>query len=198
MNRFLLSFLLLGTLSATAQDFKPFKVNLSLGYARPSGSGASGGVMFSIEPKYGLSDQIDIGIRAELALMARAYTINGQDANGEIKGAGSYLLTGTYLLSQPNFRPYVGAGVGIFSTASGTFNTVGGSTSTSDAVAGGTKLGGMVRTGFKAGHFNLGLEYNIVPTTKGVILSQGAPGNYESPNSYFTLKLGVDIGGGRL
>ena len=48
----LLTTLLIG-FTAQAQEFKPFKVNISLGAALPSGGG---GVLFALEPKYGIND----------------------------------------------------------------------------------------------------------------------------------------------
>ncbi|MFD2569488.1 hypothetical protein ACFSUS_02525 [Spirosoma soli] len=199
MKRILSFVFVLVALSAAAQEYKPFKFNSSLGYAKPTGSAASGGVLFSLEPKYGLNDQLDLGLRLETAIMARAYTIDGELINGEVKAAGSYLLTGTYLLTQTNFRPYVGLGAGLFTLAS-TEVVIEDETSTNGtSIAGGSKFGGMIRTGFKAGHFNLGLEYNLVPSTTGVAFSsQGVVQTYQSPNSYFSVKLGIDIGGGRL
>lgn len=198
MKTFILSVLVLAAFSATAQEFKPFKINLSVGYAKPAGPGASGGILASLEPKYGLSDRIDLGLRLELAVMARAYQIDGDDAEGEVKGAGSCLLTGNYLLSDGNFRPFVGAGVGLFSVGSSGFTVTNGMGVTNGDVAGGNKFGGMVRAGFKAGHFVLGLEYNLVRSTTGFLTTvPGTNVNYESNNSYFGVKLGVDIGGGR-
>ncbi|GAB3508508.1 hypothetical protein GCM10027341_44400 [Spirosoma knui] len=198
MKRIFSVLLLFVTLSASAQEFKPFKFNISLGYAKPTGPGASGGVLFSLEPKYGVNDQFDIGLRYELAAMARAYTINGQDADGELKAASSFVLTGTYLISTNNFRPYVGVGAGLFSTAATGFTVTGGQGTTDGDIAAGTKFGGLVRAGFKAGHFNFGLEYNLIPKTTGIIGSvSGSNFNYESNNSYFGIKFGVDIGGGR-
>ncbi|OIN57914.1 outer membrane beta-barrel protein [Arsenicibacter rosenii] len=184
--------------SASAQDFQPFKWNLSLGYARPTGAGAGGGLLVSTEPKYGLNDQIDIGLRAEFALMAKAVTINGQQTSGELKGAGSYVLTGTYLLTTTNFRPYVGVGAGLYTVAGTSFTYDDGnqSTNTSDvAVEASRKLGLMGRVGFKAGHFNMGVEYNYVPSTK---ISLMTAQTIKSSNSYVGVKLGFDIGGGRL
>ena len=184
--------------SASAQEFKPFKFNISLGYARPSGSGAAGGVLLSLEPKYGLSDRIDLGLRYELAAMARAFTINGEDAEGELKGSSSFVLTGTYLLSDNNFRPYVGVGAGLFSTASTGVTVSGGQGTTNGDVAAGSKFDGLVRAGFKAGHFNLGIEYNLIPATTGIVSGlSGGTLNYESANSYLGIKFGFDIGGGR-
>ena len=51
--------------SAQSTIFKPFKVDLALGYAIPGGSGSKGGVLFAIEPKYAVNDQMQIGMRIE-------------------------------------------------------------------------------------------------------------------------------------
>ncbi len=184
--------------SASAQEFQPFKLNLSLGYARPTGSGAGGGLLASIEPKYGLNDNFDVGLRAEFALMAKAVSINGQDVSGDIKAAGSYVVTGTYLLGTNNFRPYVGIGAGLYSVAGTSFvyDDNDQSTNTSDVtVEASRKFGLMGRAGFKAGHFNMGFEYNIVPSTQ---ISLTTAQTVKSSNSYIGVKLGFDIGGGRL
>ncbi|QJW89801.1 hypothetical protein HNV11_10635 [Spirosoma taeanense] len=197
MKRILPLLLVLVAFSTQAQNFRPVKFNLSLGYAKPTGSGASGGILASLEPKYGVNDQLDLGLRIELAAMARAYILNGQNTEGEFKAASSYLATGTYLLSQTGFRPYVGVGVGLFTTAGTSLNSNSSTGNTGGSIAVGNKFGGMVRAGFKTGHFNLGLEYNLVPPSKGVLIgSNGLSTNYESANTYFSLKLGVDIGGG--
>ena len=184
-------------LSATAQDFKPFKVNLSLGYARPAGQGASGGILASLEPKYGLTDNLDLGLRAEIAVVARAITINGQDGDMNAKALGSYVLTGTYYLSKANFRPYVGLGAGLYSIAGATVTVTNGQVDDDDledyTVEATNKFGVMARVGFKAGHFNLGVEYNVVPSSKSDIIGQ----SIDSKNAYLGVKLGFDIGGGR-
>ena len=196
MKQILLSLLLLTTLSVSAQEFKPFKVNLSLGYAKPVGAGASGGILLSLEPKYGLSDRVDLGLRYELGLMARPYSIDGVSAESELKGSSSYLITGNYLLSNASFRPFVGAGVGLFTLVNVSFSE--GSGSADGGISGGNKLGAMLRAGFKASHFVLGLEYNLIPKTRGILVgTSGANLNYESPNAYLGVKLGLDIGGGR-
>ena len=65
--------ILIVSLSLTAQDYKPFKVDIALGYASPGGKGAKGGVLFAIEPKYAVMDQINVGLRIEGAVVARGY-----------------------------------------------------------------------------------------------------------------------------
>lgn len=177
---------------AHAQDFKPFKTNLSFGIAKPTGAGASGGILLSMEPKYGLSDQIDVGLRIEGALMGRAVEVAGQMTETELKFAGSYVVTGTYLLTTTRFRPYVGVGAGLYSTGGLSF-----SESDDSGVAFGRKLGAMGRVGFKFGHLNVGAEYNYVPTTKYTVnLTNGTAAAAKANNSYIGIKLGFDIGGG--
>ena len=196
----LLTTLLIG-FAAQAQEFKPFKVNVSLGAALPSGGG---GVLFAVEPKYGINDKIDVGLRLELAAMARATTVNGVTSTGDVQGAASYLLTGNYMLSNNNFRPFVGVGAGLYSIASTAVTVTGtgsGSQTSNGEIAAGSKFGGMVRAGFKAGHFVVGLEYNLIPATNSVLLdSKGTVQvgkTVQSKNSYVGVKIGFDIGGGR-
>ena len=196
----LLTALLVG-FAAQAQEFKPFKVNVSLGLALPSGGG---GVLFSVEPKYGINDRIDVGLRAEVGVMAREVTSNGITSTGSIQGAGSYVLTGNYMLSTNNFRPFVGVGAGLYSIAGTSFASTGsGSGQTSNgSIAAGNTFGGMVRAGFKTGHFVVGLEYNLIPATNSVLLDNTGKvqvgKTVQSANSYLGVKVGFDIGGGRL
>lgn len=192
----LLTTLLIG-FAAQAQEFKPFKVNVSLGAALPSGGG---GVLFAVEPKYGINDRIDVGLRIEGAAMARAIVVNGNTTSGDLQFAASYLLTGNYMLSTNNFRPFVGLGAGLFTVASTGFSENGGQ-STNGTIAAGNVFGGMARVGFKAGHFLLGVEYNLVPNTTSALFDSNGQiqigKTVQSKNSYVGVKVGFDIGGGR-
>jgi outer membrane protein X len=181
------------SLSLTAQDYKPFKVDLALGYAIPGGKGAKGGVLFAVEPKYAVMDQLNLGLRMEAAVVARGYagTNIEEDMEVDVKASGSYLLTGDYFFtSNRSFRPFGGIGAGIYTIA-------GASISADDetaAVGSDSKFGGLVRTGFEAGHFRLGIEYNLVPKKK---LTTDGAGYIESKNGYIGIKVGATIGGGR-
>jgi hypothetical protein len=188
------------SLSANSQEkeaagLKPFKVDVSVGYAMPGGEGSKGGVLFAVEPKYSVISNLAIGLRMEGAVVAR---FNGYDDNGDlmdvsVKAAGSYLATGDYYFKDNySFRPFVGAGAGIFSLASVEVN------STSGEVSEGSKFGGMVRGGFELSHFRFGIEYNIVPKTKfdGYNENGDPTTGLTSNNSYIGIKLGVCIGGG--
>ena len=194
---FVLSFTL--TLSAKAQDavhLKPFKVDLSVGYAIPGGEGTKGGVLFALEPKYAVIPNLSIGLRMEAAIIAKfsGYDEAGNAMDTKVKAAGSYLATGDYYFTN-NYalRPFAGAGAGIFSIAAMEVN------SNNGKVSGGSKFGGMVRGGVEAGHFRIGLEYNLVPKT--TYEGYDSDGNYvtglSSSNNYMGIKVGVCIGGGR-
>ena len=104
--------------SASAQEFKPFKVNVSLGYAKPASGGSSDSFLFSLEPKYSLNRQFDLGVRLEQAVLVQNLNVvgTGKQANGTFnqKVLFSSLLKGTYFLSANRFRPYVGGGAGLY------------------------------------------------------------------------------------
>jgi outer membrane protein W len=193
MKKAVLLLLCLVAFSASAQEFKPFKVNLSLGYAKPLGAGASAGFLLALEPKYSLNDNLELGLRLESAIVARAFSYQNQTGDAEVKGLGSYLLTGNYFFSTENFRPYVGVGAGLYTVAGTTVTIVNGQANDNYVVQGETKFGLMGRAGFKAGHFNLSVEYNAVPKSSSKLQSV----TLESKNAYVGIKLGVDIGGGR-
>ena len=188
------------SLSAMAQKsaptFKPFKFDISFGYAMPAGSGSKGGVLFALEPKYAVMQRLAVGLRWEGAIIARfsgGYNQYGEPMNASVKLSSSYLATGDYYLTDNyNFRPFAGAGAGIFMLA-------GAETGSSTAeVTGGSKFGGLVRAGIEVSHFRIGLEYNIVPKT--TFTGFDADGNpvsgMSSKNSYLGIKIGAVIGGG--
>jgi hypothetical protein len=201
MKNLLAIFILSATisLSVKGQDavlLKPFKVDLSIGYAIPGGEGTKGGILFAFEPKYAVIPNLAVGLRMEGAIIAK---FNGYDEDGnamatKVKAAGSYLATGDYYFTN-NYalRPFAGAGAGIFSIAAMEVDSDNGN------VSGGSKFGGMVRAGIEAGHFRLGLEYNIVPKT--TYEGYDSDGNYvtglSSSNNYIGIKIGACIGGGK-
>lgn len=171
---------LLGNAQSTV--YKPFKVDLAFGYAVPGGKGAKGGVLFAIEPKYAINDNITAGLRMEGAVMAQAQMdqSTGEVKSGSVKANGSYLATGDYYFTTNTFRPFAGAGAGLYSVASADLNDENGE------IKSGKKFGFMPRAGFEAGHFRMAVEYNVV----------GKSGTIN--NNYLGIKLGFFIGGGRL
>jgi len=181
---------LVQTCPAQSQDtssrvFKKFKVDISVGYASPSsssnssqGSTFNGGALFAIEPKFAVIDPLAIGVRVEAAVIAHIDNNNNNSNNSNGKANLSYLLTADYYFTKSSFRPFIGAGGGIYSTATIDSNTV---NSNSSSVPYTSQFGFMARAGFELGHLRIGAEYNFVSNNA----------------SYLGLKIGICIGGGR-
>ena len=181
-----------------SHNFKPFRVDVMLGYAIPSGPGAKGGVAVSLEPKYSIIDKVSVGLRMEAAITARGYVkSDGSAVSADVKASGSYLFTGDYYYTNKFFRPFSGVGTGIFSLASASVSAT--AQNGTASASGGTKFGGMVRSGFDLGHFRFVAEYNLIgKSTQIVTDDQGVPtGTAQIKNSYASIKLGFFFGGGR-
>jgi hypothetical protein len=183
------SLMLLTAAAVLGQDFKKFRVGVGGGYAHPGGEGAKGGVLFYVEPGYRVNDMIIANLRMEFAGMVRGA---GSATSGELDVAttGSYTVNGQYYFSNENFRPFVGAGFGIYKLASGSvaFDNSG-STTTTVNVSAESKIGFYPRIGFDMRHFTVSIDYNIISPTEA--------GTYEIKNSYLGVRIGGFFGGGR-
>ena len=175
-------------------SYEPFKVDIALGAAIPSGTGSKGGVLFAIEPKYAVMDQLSVGLRIEGAVTARGFaSSDGATASGKVAASSSYVATGDYYFNNNSFRPFAGAGVGIFQLASASFDG-----DEDLKVGSSSKFGGVVRAGFEVGHFRMGLEYNLIgKSTETVQDGTANPPTVSSKNSYLGIKVGFFIGGGK-
>lgn len=180
----LLSFLWLGNeAGAQSTAFKPFKFDLAAGYAVPAGKGAKTGLIFAMEPKYAVNDQVSVGLRMEAAVMARAYVDrDGMLKSADVKASGSYLATADYYFNTERFRPFAGAGLGLYRLAGSSLNTDEEELEINSV----SRFGFMPRAGFEFGHFRTALEYNFVGKTGRI------------NNNYFGIKMGFFIGGGRI
>ena len=195
MKNFLMSLVLLVCTSVVvnAQDYKPFKLGLGLGYTMPDGGG---GILFDIEPAYRLNDAIALGFRWESAAMAKKIG----DDEAEISGHSSYSLNAQYYLSSSTVRPYIGLGFGLFQAASGLEGKYDASTGTVEYTTDKeSKFGFYPRIGLDIGHFNINLDYNIISTTEAEEIEEDGL-VIESPeikNSYLGIRVGAFIFGGR-
>lgn len=159
--------------SSGTRIFKKFKTDVSLGYAIPQGSGTKGGVLFVIEPKYAVMEQLSVGLRMEGAALANV-DLNGE--TGKVRVLASYIATGDYYFNNNKFRPFGGLGGGIFTMASIDIEDTG------TEIPSSSSFGFMARAGFEYGHFRMGVEYNFLKEKAG----------------YLGIKIGACIGGGRL
>lgn len=180
--------------SSFGQEANKFRVGVEIGAAIPKGGG---GFLFAIEPKYNLKDNLNVGIRWELAAMAKAVTIDAQNdiTDATFSAHSCFIGTIDHYFSKGDhaFAPYVGAGLGLYTL--GNISASSSSSNVSSGLALGNKLGGMVRAGFEAGKFRMGAEYNIVPASDYNLLVGGALESIN--NSYLGISIGLFIGGGQ-
>lgn len=176
-----------------AQDFKKFKVGLGLGYGVPSDG--DGGILVYLEPMYRLQDQIAVGLRLESAAFL-GQPISGTPYKTSAFGIGSACVSGQYYFLNGTFRPFVGAGLGMFSIAAASADTGTGTSFTINAAA--TVFGFYPRVGFDLGHFNFLIDYNIIPEQTTTV-NLGAFGTTTSTSNYtyIGIKIGASIGGGK-
>lgn len=178
-------YLVVAAQADSGRIFKPFKVDVSAGFALPlGGEGTKAGGLFAVEPKFGITDKFVLGLRMEIASLVRMLnTSTGDEITGEGQGIGSFVLAGDYLFNNSNFRPFVGAGAGYYSLASVDLEE----DYTNQTIPSASKAGFMIRGGFEAKHFRFAIEYNSVGST-----------DFSENNNYIGFKLGGFFGGGRI
>jgi len=166
------------TSSASSSTYRAFKVDIDLGYAIPSastGGGTKGGVTVTVEPHYRLSDALAVGFRFEGAGLG--YKDNNATTDKvHVSLLTSYAPTIEYYFMDGGFRPFGGAGAGIFSR-----QNVASANNNATLVAAGSTFGFFPRVGFETGHFRMAAAYNIVG----------------SNSSYLSFTVGAFFGGGK-
>jgi outer membrane protein X len=116
--------------------------------------------------------------------------INNRDVEGDATSVASYTLNTHYYFNNNKVRPFVGAGVGLYSLAAAKFNTANNLDPGLDEIGAETRFGFYPKIGIDAEHFTMTIDYNVIPPTD-------VPGGGEVKNSYFGIRAGVSIGGGR-
>ncbi|WP_243400307.1 porin family protein [Flavobacterium alvei] len=141
-----------------SQEAGKFRVGLDFGYV-PAGGG--GGGLVSLEPKFNIKDNMNVGLRLGGAAVVRDLVTNNNDEfTAKVAGIGSYVGTYDYYFhkSGSSFAPYIGGGVGYYSLANVELDDadVNGGTSTelNPAVSG--VFGGLIRGGFEWAGFRMG------------------------------------------
>jgi outer membrane protein W len=176
---------------ANAQEEGKFRVGLDLGYAMPKGGG---GILYALEAKYNLKDNMNVGLRWGGAAMAKSISDNLDaevSTNGVIAGTFDYY----FHKSGSSFAPFVGAGVGYYTLGNIGLSAVGNDLNLDAS----SKFGGLVRGGFELGKFRMGLEYNLIPksTATTVNVLNLTAGERKIANSYLGISLGFYVGGGK-
>jgi len=190
----LLALITLAVANGYSQEKGRFRVGLDFGFV-PASTG--GGGLFSIEPKYNLSDNMNVGLRIGGAGVARDIQDDGTTTSAEVAANGSLVGTYDYYFhksgSGSSFAPYIGAGVGYYSLANVKVDDTSTSDEISPAVSG--VIGGLIRVGFEWTGFRMGLEYNLVPDSDMEDLNGDIVGT--AKNAYLGIHIGFFVGGGK-
>lgn len=179
-----------------AQEEGKFRVGLDLGYTVPYAGG--GGLLFYLEPKYNIRDNMNIGFRIGGAAMVRdiiSYS-NNNEIVGKMAVNASYVLTYDYYFKREgsNFAPFIGAGIGWMRFASIEFDSAIDAEDYGDLSAN-SAFAPVLRAGFEASKFRLSLDYNFVPRSDLVDTQGNIIG--ETSNSYLGIAVGFYVGGGK-
>jgi len=179
-----------------AQEANKFRFDIRLGYAIPSGGG--GGVLFNLEPKWTITDNMNVGLRLGAAAYASSLEFNdttGQGSETEIGANGSYLGTFDYYFhnGSSSFAPFVGGGVGYYQVAN--VEDDGSDFEDNSEIGTDGKFGGMFRAGFDWGKFRLAAEYNFIGKSDLRNTNNDIIGI--AKNGYLGISLGAYFGGGK-
>ncbi|SOD78250.1 outer membrane beta-barrel protein [Spirosoma fluviale] len=183
---------------------KPFKVNLGVGYASPldkvgTNDFVKPGLVYSLEPQYELSRNLEVGVRLEQAFIKRSEALDGDIyKNTKVNSMLSAVATANYVLRlKSGFRPYIGVGIGGFYTGESLqTNQVSGTSSVvSYPLPAAVNLGGLGRVGVKYGILNIEGTYNLVSDLS--VTNAANRLTLTANNSYFSVKAGLTIGGSR-
>ena len=190
----LVALLTLAVANGYSQKKGGFRVGLDLGYV-PAGGG--GGGMLSIEPKYNIKDNMNIGLRLGAAAVVRdLVSSNNQNSTAKVAGIGSYVGTYDYYFhksgSGSSLAPYLGGGVGYYTLANVEVDATT-STTLNPAVSG--VMGGLIRGGIEWAGFRMGLEYNFIPDSDLENLNGDKVGT--AKNAYLGIHIGFFVGGGK-
>lgn len=177
-----------------SQEKGKFRVGLDFGFV-PSDGG--GGAMFSLEPKYNINDNMNVGIRLGAAAIIKDLNTDGTSSSAKVSANGSYVGTYDYYFhkSGSSFAPYLGAGVGYYSLANIEVDDTSSNTDTTLNPSVSGKMGALIRGGFEWAGFRMGVEYNLIPDSDLEGLNGDVVGT--AKNAYLGIHIGFFVGGGK-
>lgn len=192
----LFTLLTLAVANGYSQEKGKFRVGLDLGFLPANGGG---GIMFAIEPKFNLTDNMNVGLRIGGAGIIKDLEDSGSFATAKI--SASSCIAGTYDYyfhksgSGSSFSPYIGAGFGYYSVSNVEIDNANNELPDGFTPATAGVIGGLIRGGFEWGKFRMGVEYNILPESDLENLNGNVIG--KAQNAYLGIHLGFYLGGGK-
>ena len=192
----LLTLMTLAVAKGYSQEEGKFRVGLDFGYV-PAGGG--GGGLISLEPKFNITDNMNVGLRFTAAGVVRDL-VSSDDAEytAKVAGISSFLGTYDYYFHESgignSFAPFIGGGIGYYSLANVEVDDSDVDSSQLDPSVS-SKFGGVIRGGFEWSGFRMGLEYNFIPESELENLDGEKIGT--AKNAYIGITIGFFVGGGK-
>lgn len=166
------------------RQYRHWRVDVLAGKAFGWQPGNRLGLQAAAEARYNFDDALAFGLRVGLLQMARGYyDASYQLMHSKRAESASILGTADYYVNNNRVRTFIGGGTGIFNLTSGTLTLQNGSLSQAPSEA---RFGWMLRTGAEVNHLRLAAEFHGIGKSAGVY------------NHYFSLSLGLFIGGGKI
>lgn len=114
--------MLVGPLLVKAQEvedmsrvFKSFKVDVGINLTFPANTDLTFGGGFFVEPKYGINDQLQVGLHLGSNIIGEGqFIFHNTEALTRAQAIGNISLTGDYVFTKENVRPSIGMTVGMY------------------------------------------------------------------------------------
>jgi len=193
MKKIILLLAVLAFSNGYSQEAGKFRVGLDFGYVPASGGG---GGLISLEPKFNIKDNMNVGLRLGGAAVVRdLVSTNNEEFTAKVAGIGSVVGTYDYYFhkSGSSFAPYIGAGFGYYSLANVEVDDSEVNDEYTPAVS--SVFGGLIRGGFEWAGFRMGLEYNFLPDSDIERTDGSVAGT--AKNAYLGISIGFFVGGGK-
>lgn len=177
-----------------AQEANKFRFDIRLGYTIPTNA-AGGGILFHLEPKWTIADNMNVGLRLGAAAYVTGLDGVSQGSSETIGASGSYVVTYDYYFhnGSSSFAPFVGGGLGYYQVSNVFVNDS--NLEDNTVIDSDGKLGGLIRAGFDWGKFRLAAEYNLIGKSDLRDVNNNVIG--EAKNGYIGISVGAYFGGGK-
>jgi outer membrane protein W len=194
MKKLVLSLLIVAlAFNLNAQEKGKFRGGLDVGLALPNaGAGFNG----NIDLRYNIMDNWNAGVKFGLAALAKDFSMasTGGTSSATACALTYSLITSDYYFNRPasSFAPFLGGGFGSYSIDN--IQVLSNTNTSTPNVAIDHKFGGLLRGGFEAGHFRMGLEYYLIP--RSTLYDPYGTVAGSTGNNFLNLFIGFYLGGG--
>ena len=170
-------------LDQPTRTYKPFKVDVGINLTFPANTDLTIGGGFFVEPRYGINDHIHFGLNLGSNIIGEGKSLfQNTEAVTRAQAIGNVSLTGDYVFSLENVRPYIGMTAGMYRRSD--YEIIDQSSGTIINNQGThVNFGVAPRMGVVAGKFRMDATFHF--TGKGI-------------TDFISVGLGIQFGGGRI